>query len=34
MDNMLVRMVRTRIVSQATAVEAAYDQDYVRRNVR
>lgn len=34
MDNTLVQMVRGRVISPATAVAAAHDQEYVKRLVR
>lgn len=34
MDNALIQLVRTRAISLDTAVAAAYDEDYVRRNAR
>ena len=34
MDNMLIHMVRSRTISAQTAVEAAHDPEYVKRNAR
>ena len=34
MDNALIQLMRTRAISLDTAVAAAYDEDYVRRNAR
>ena len=34
MDNMLVQMVRGRVISRETAIEAAHDPDMVKRNAR
>ena len=34
MDNMLINMVRNRLISAATAIEAARDPEYVKRGAR
>ena len=34
MDNMLIQMVRARVINSQVAVEAARDPDYVKRNAR
>jgi twitching motility protein PilT len=34
MDNMLIRMSRSRVISAQTAVRAAHDPEYVKRNAR